>query len=148
MKRERIPMNDNDAYLTELTTAQDGSTVEDNAPNTNNPAKFNLVVTAVAGHAVGGSGAPYKLTITAMDLTAVGPATTLNPTIPAQTFDGPPGAATIWKQNGTDFVSSQTFSINVPAATFAGHTLQYTASLVSNNSQIVSILQSDPFVLV
>jgi hypothetical protein len=143
MKRERIPMNDNDAYLTELTTAQDGSTVEDNAPNTNNPAKFNLVVTAVAGHAVGGSGAPYKLTITAMDITAVAPAAPLNPTIPAQTF-----AAPTWQPNGTDFVSSQTFPITVPAGAFTGHTLQYTATLVTPNNQIVSILQSDPFVLV
>ena len=139
-------MNDNDAYLTKLATAQSGSTIEDNAPNANNPATFDLVVEAVAGHAVGGSFAPYTLTITAMDLTAVAPAPALNPAVPAQTFDGPGGP--IWKANGTDFVSTQKFPITVPAGVFTGHTLQYTASLVTTNHQIVSIIQSDPFVLV
>lgn len=137
-------MNDNDAYLTELTTAQLGSTVEDNAPNANNPPSFNLVVEAVAGHAVGSSGAPYTLTITAVDLTTVTPATALNPGGPlTQTFTAP-----TWVPDGTDFVSSQTFPISVPLGVFTGHTLQYTASLVTPNSQIVSIIQSELFVLV
>jgi hypothetical protein len=136
-------MNDNDAYLTKLATAQSGSTIEDNAPNANNPASFDLVVEAVAGHAIGNSVAPYTLTITAMDLTTVTQAAALNPTIPPETF-----AAPVWTANGTDFVSTQTFTISVPSGAFTGHTLQYTASLVTPNHQIVSIIQSDPFVLV
>src|SRR5262249_52295337 len=68
---ETNPMNANDATLTELTTAYTGSTVEDNAPNAPVDASFDLVVEAVAGNALGNSGAPYTLTISAIDLTAV-----------------------------------------------------------------------------
>lgn len=74
-------MNANDAQLTELTTAQSGSTVEDNAPNAPGQPAFDVVVEAVAGSAVGGSGAPYTLTVTAMDLTNVAAAPALKPTI-------------------------------------------------------------------
>src|SRR5260370_40145146 len=75
------PLNANDANLTELTTAQSGSTVEDNAPNAPAQPGFDLVVEAVAGNAIGNGGAPYTLTVTPMDLTAVAPATDLNPAI-------------------------------------------------------------------
>src|SRR5262249_8883276 len=103
-----------------------------------------------AGNAIGNSGAPYTLTITAMDLTDVVPATDLNPALTTgQYFDGPTG----WKPNGPDFEYSATFPITVPvtatgARKYAGHVLQYVASLVNHNGQIVSILESDPFVLV
>ena len=65
-------MNATDARLTELTTAHTGSRVGDNAPNGPADAGFDLVIEAVAGAAVGNSGAPYTLTISAIDLTAVG----------------------------------------------------------------------------
>ena len=61
-------MNANDATLTELATAQSGSMVLDTAPA---GANFNLVLKAVADSAPGSSGAPYTLTISAIDLTAV-----------------------------------------------------------------------------
>ena len=97
-------MNANDAQLTELTTAQSGSTVEDNAPNAPGQPAFNVVVEAVAGSAVGGSGAPYTLTVTAMDLTNVAAAPALKPTITnPQHFD----LATGWKPSGPDFEYSQ-----------------------------------------
>ncbi len=143
-------MNANDAKLTEITTAQTGSTVEDNAPNAPAQAGFDIVVEAVAGTAVGNSGAPYTLTITAMDLTAVAPATDLNPVIAnPQHFDSPTGG----KPSGPDFEYSQSFAVTVPvtgtgARKYAGHVLQYVASLVNQNGQVVSILESDPFVLV
>ena len=69
--RKGIPVNANDATLTELATAQSGSMVPDNAPNAPAGANFNLVLKAVAGSALGSSGAPYTLTISAIDLTAV-----------------------------------------------------------------------------
>jgi hypothetical protein len=142
-------MNANDAKLTEITTAQSGSSVEDSAPNAPAQPGFDIVVEAVAGNAIGNSGAPYTLTITAMDLTDVAPATDLNPVLTGpQFFDGPTG----WKPNGPDFEYSATFPITVPvtagARKYAGHVLQYVASLVNHNGQIVSILESDPFVLV
>ena len=139
-------MNANDAQLTELTTAQSGSTVEDNAPNAPGQPAFDIVVEAVAGNAVGGSGAPYALTVTAMDLTAVAAAPALTPTIVnPQHFD----LATGWKPNGPDFEYSKSFAISVPTnGQYSGHVLQYVASLVNQNGQIVSIMESDPFVLV
>src|SRR5260370_8711460 len=76
------PLNANDANLTELTTAQSGSTVEDNAPNAPAQPGFDLVVEAVAGNAIGNGGAPYTLTVTAMDLTPVAPAPAPNPPTP------------------------------------------------------------------
>lgn len=143
-------MNANDAQLTELTTAQNGSTVEDNAPNAPAQPGFDLVIEAVAGNAVGNSGAPYTLTVSAMDLTLVAPASDLVPFIAnPQHFDAPTG----WKPSGPDFEYSQPFSITIPVLAggqrkYAGHTLQYVASLVNANGQIVSIIESDPFVLV
>lgn len=139
-------MNANNAQLTELTTAQSGSTVEDNAPNAPGQPAFDIVVEAVAGSAVGGSGAPYALTVTAMDLTDVAAAPALKPTITnPQHFD----QATGWKPNGPDFEYTQSFAITVPPnGQYSGHVLQYVASLVNQNGQIVSIMESDPFVLV
>jgi len=144
-------LNANDAQLTELTTAQGGSTVEDNAPNAPAQSSFDLVVEAVAGNAIGNGGAPYTLTISAMDLTAVAAAADLVPPIVnPQHFDTPTG----WKQNGLDFEYSQSFPVTIPLdpvtgqRKYAGHILQYVASLVNQNGQIVSIMESDPFVLV
>jgi hypothetical protein len=138
-------LNDNDAKLTDLITAQSGSTVEDNAPNAPAQPGFDLVVEAVAGHAIGNGGGPYTLTITAIDLTTVAAAPALQPVIPAQSFD----LGTGWKPNGLDFVYNNTFPIAAPAGgPFAGHTLQYVGSLVNKNAQVVSIIESEPFVLV
>lgn len=140
-------MNANDAKLTELITAPSGSMVEDNAPNAPAASGFDLVVEAVAGSAIGNSGAPYTLTISAIDLTAV------NQPWPEQTLHQAFDTATGWKLSGSgpDYECTQTFPITVPGGPggpLAGHTLQYVASLVSQGGQVVSIIQSDPFVLV
>lgn len=141
-------MNANDAKLTELTTAPSGSMVEDSAPNAPAGGSFDLVVEAVAGSALGNCGAPYTLTISAIDLTAVSqpwPVQSLH-----QAFD----AASGWKLSGAgpDYECTQTFPIAVPGGgpggPLAGHTLQAAVSLVSQGGQVVSIIQSDPFVLV
>lgn len=141
-------MNANDAMLTELATAQSGSMVADNAPNAPTNSSFALVVEAVAGSALGSSGAPYTLTISAIDLTAVSqgwPTQILH-----QAFDTASG----WKLSGTgpDYECTQTFPITVPGGgpggPLADHTLQFVASLVSQGAQIASIIHSDPFVIV
>jgi hypothetical protein len=141
-------VNANDAQMTELLTANTGSTVENQTPNAPAPGqpKFEVVLEAVAGSAIGGSGAPYTLTVTAMDLTDVKAAPALNPTIAnPQHFDVPAG----WKPNGLDFEYSKSFSITVPAGgKYTDHVLQYVASLVTPNGQIVSIIESEPFVLI
>jgi hypothetical protein len=145
---EILAMNTNNAVLTELLTAQSGSAVQDNAPNAPANVSFDLVVEAVAGNAVGNSNTPYTLQISVIDLTAANqpwPPITL-----AQAFNGPTG----WNLSGgigPDYECSQTFPMPVPGGPggpLAGHTLQYTASLVSANAQIVSIIEGAPFVLV
>ena len=143
-------MNANDAQLIEVLTAQHGSTVEDNAPNAPAPgqaaaASFDVVVEGNAGNVIGNSAAPYTLTVTAMDLTTMTAAANLNPVIPAQSFSAPQ-----WIKNGPDdYDTQQSFTVNVPSPNpYAGHVLQYVASLVSVNDQVVSILQSQLFTLV
>jgi hypothetical protein len=64
-------MKANDATLTELATVHTGSRVENNAPNAPSDATFDLVIEAAAGNTVGNSGA-HTLTISVIDLTAVG----------------------------------------------------------------------------
>jgi hypothetical protein len=141
-------VNANDATLTGLATTQSGSMVVDKAPNAPASGSFDLVVLAVAGSALGSSGAPYTLTISAIDLTAVSQGW------PTQTFQQAFDAASGWQLSGTgpDYECTQTFPITVPdgapGGPLAGHTLQFVASLVSQGAQIVSIIQSDPFVLV
>lgn len=141
-------MNANDAALTELAAAQSGSMVADNAPNAPAAASFDLVVQAVAGSALGSSGAPYTLTISAIDLTAVSqgwPTQSLH-----QAFD----AANGWELSGAgpDYQCTQVFPIAIPGGgpggPLAGHTLQCVASLVSQGAQIATIIHSPPFVLV
>ena len=141
-------MNANDAMLTAVATAQTGSKVADTAPNAPASASFDLIIRAAAGSALGSSGAPYTLTISAIDLTAVSqgwPTQTLH-----QSFD----AANGWELRGTgpDYQCTQTVPVPVPGGgpggPLAGHTLQCVASLVSQGAQIASIIRSDPFVLV
>ena len=103
-------MNANDAMLTALATAQTGSTVADAAPNAPASASFDLVLEAVAGSALGSSGTPYTLTISAIDLTAVSqgwPTRTLH-----QAFD----AACGWELSGAgpDYRCTQTVPVPVP----------------------------------
>jgi hypothetical protein len=144
---ETSAVNANDAALTELATAQSGSQVEDNAPNAPAGSTFDLVVEAVAGSVIGDEGLPYTLQISAIDLTAVTPP--LTPFTLSQAFT----AANGWKLSGSgpDYECTQVFPVPVPGGAggpLAGHVFQYTASLVNTGGQIVSIIQSDPFVLV
>jgi hypothetical protein len=140
-------VNANDATLTTLATAQTGSMVADTTPNAPANGSFDLVLAAVAGSALGSSGAPYTLTISAIDLTAVTqpwPARTLH-----QAFDTASG----WQLSGTgpDYQCTQAFPVAVPGGgpggPLAGHTLQCVASLISRGAQIASIIHSHPFVL-
>lgn len=145
---EAISVNANDSTLTELATAQSGSMVADNTPNAPASGSFDLVVEAVAGSALGSSGAPYTLTISAIDMTAVSQAW------PAQILHQAFDTATGWQRSGAgpDYQCTQAFPIAVPGGgpggPPAGHTLRFVASLVSQGAQIASIIHSDPFVLV
>ena len=140
-------MNANDATLTTLTTAQTGSTVADPAPNAPAGPGFDLILHAAAGSALGSCGARYTLTISAIDLT------TATQAWPAQAcqqaFD--PGHGWALSGTGPDYQCTQTFPVTVPGGVggpLTGHVLQCVACLVSHGAQIVSIIQSHPFVLV
>ena len=141
-------MNAHHAALTGLTTAHTGSTLADPAPNAPAADTFDLILHAAAGRALGNSGAPYTLTISAIDLTAVTqgwPTQTLH-----QAFDATCG----WTLHGAgpDYQYTQTVTVPVPGGgpggPLAGHTLQCVASLISHDAEIVSIIHSNPFVLV
>jgi hypothetical protein len=141
-------VNANHAALTGLTTAHTGSTRAGPAPNAPAADTFDLILHAAAGHALGNSGAPYTLTISAIDLTTVTqgwPTHTLH-----QAFDATCG----WTLHGTgpDYQCTQTVTVPVPGGgpggPLAGHTLQCVATLISHGAQITSIIHSDPFVLV
>jgi hypothetical protein len=140
-------VNANDATLTGLATAQTGSMVQDDAPNAPANGSFDLIIAAVAGSALGSSGAPYTLTISAIDLT------TFTQPWPPQTLRQAFDAASGWTRSGTgpDYACTQTIPTTVPGGPggpLAGHTLRFVASLVSQGALIVTIRQSDPFVLV
>jgi len=141
-------VNANDATLTGLATDHTGSTAGHAAPNAPAANSFDLILQAAAGNALGNSGTPYTLTISAIDLTAVTqgwPTLTLH-----QSFD----AASGWKPCGTGpgFQYTQTFPVPVPGGgpggPLAGHTLQCVATLISRGAWIVSIIHSKLFVLV
>ena len=140
-------MNAHHATLTGLAAAHTGSTAGHPAPNAPAAGSFDLIVQAAAGSALGNSGTPYTLTISAIDLTAVTqgwPTLTLH-----QAFD----AANGWEPSGTgpDYQCTHTVAVPVPGGPggpLAGHTLRCVASLISQGAQIVSITCSNPFVLV
>jgi hypothetical protein len=141
-------VNAHDAALTGLATAHTGSTARHLAPNAPAAGSFDLILHAAAGSALGNSGTPYTLTISAIDLTAVTqgwPTQTLH-----QAFD----AANGWKPSGTgpSYQSTQTVTVPVPGGgpggPLAGHTLQCVASLISQGAHVVSIIHSNPFVLI
>ena len=141
-------MNANDAALTALAPAQTGSTVADTSPNAPANPGFDLVLQAAAGSGLGSSGAPYTLTLSAVDLT------TLTQPWPTRTLHQAFNPAHGWALSGTGphYQCTQALPITLPGSApggpLAGHTLQYVASLVSPGAQIASIRYSDPFVLV
>jgi hypothetical protein len=62
-----------------------------------------------------------------------------------------PGPGNSPSGTGPDYESTQTIPNTIPGGPdgpLAGHTLQFVASLISQGAQIVTIRQSDPFVLV
>ena len=143
-----MAVNANDATLTGLATAHTGGTAGHPAPNAPAAGSFDLILQAAAGSTLGNSGTPYTITISAIDLTAVAqgwPTQTLH-----QAFD----AANGWELGGTgpDYQCTQTVAVPVPGGgpggPLAGHTLQCVASLISHDAEIVSIIHSNPFVLV
>lgn len=110
-------MNADYATLTGLAAAQSGSMVGDDAPDAPVSSGFDLIIGAAAGSALGSSGAPYPLTISAIDLTAI--SQPWPPHILRQAFD----AASGWKFSGTgpDYECTQTIPNTVPGGPWRSH---------------------------
>jgi hypothetical protein len=137
-------MNANDARLTEVFTAQNGSSVDDQLPNAPNGGPFDLIFEGVAGNAIGSGGLPYTLTLTAVDDTMQAPVPGMSIGPLNQAFD----LANGWQVSGggPNYEKAETFNITPPAG-LRGHVCRYLAALWTHNGQIVSIVESEPFVL-
>jgi hypothetical protein len=132
----------NNADMTELYTSETGGVVQNNEPNADGPAAtYQLHLQAVAGDPLGDSGADYKLQIDCIDENLAQRNAGLSVGTVAQQF-----AAPLWVKVGDDFKTDQTFTINVPAGV-EGHLFRYVATLVSNNGDIISFIESNKFVL-
>ena len=145
----RTMPNFNDARITSLYVNSDSGVhdIQDDAPNAPNGGKFDVTLEMVAGEGVLGD---YTLTTTCTDLTdsaaataALRPGAPLNVT--AGHFQGaewkkvpPAGPPAYWTFN---------HSVKVGPPGPSGHAYRYTAVLHNTNGQIVSVLESDPFVL-
>lgn len=141
--------NFNDAKITSLYVNADSavSDIEDNAPNAPGGGKFDVTLEMVAGEGVAG---PYKLITSCTDLTDPTAATAA--LTPGGLLNGAGSFATApeWKKvPPLGLTQYQTFnhSVKVGPAPAPGHVYQYTAALHSDNGQVVSIRQSEPFIL-
>jgi hypothetical protein len=147
-------MNANDARIVRLFTAQVDGTVEDNTPNARArvPDQLDLILQAEAGAVLGDSGANYTLTFAAINDDMVTRQVSLNP--PGNPFKEEWNAAHGWVRSGNDFVKTGQgeadgivrYRIAIPPGlTGAFH---YHVRMVSENCQVVSFAQSNPFLLV
>jgi hypothetical protein len=142
-------MNANDARMTQLFTAVDGSSTQDDSPNETGGVAgntYDLLLRAEAGSAIGDSAANYTLTITAFNVSKGVAEPLLNPV--GSPFKEEFDSADNWKPVGVDFVKEEKYDINIAAAVPRGDVYQYTAQLVADNFEVISIIQSDLFVLV
>jgi hypothetical protein len=138
--------NFNDAKITSLYVNASGtvSDIEDDAPNAPGGGPFDVTLEMVAGAGLTGA---YTLLTTCTDVTASGPAPA--PLTPGAPLNGNDtfGSPANWKSATSLYNTyNQTVTVN-PAPGVKGHVYQYTAALYTGNGQIVSIKQSDPFIL-
>jgi hypothetical protein len=139
--------NFNDAKITSLYVSERGAIkdIEDNAPNSPGGGKFRVTLEMVAGGAVAGQ---YHLHTTCSDLTETQHAVTLDPPV-GSPLNPAPGTASFehppWKHDGMHWVFNESVTIDPP--NHKGHVYRYTAALHSDNGQVVSMRESEPFIL-
>jgi hypothetical protein len=142
-------MNANDARITLLFTAVDGSTTQDDSPNESGGVArdfYDLRMTAEAGAAVGDSSANYTLTITAFNVSKGVAEPLLNPV--GSPFKEEFDTGDNWQPSGDDFVKEEKYDILIDPAVPRGDVYQYTALLEADNAEQISISQSALFALV
>ncbi len=140
-------MDADDARLVRIYSAETGSFLENNTPNAATPTaatSFDVVIEGQAGSAKGTSGQGYTLRFDAFDLTAVTLIGSISQIVTGQNFSTGFGWTAL---PGGDF--SNVWQRNFPVtATMKSHIFQYTASLVTANNDVVSFVQSEPFLIV
>jgi hypothetical protein len=142
-------MNANDARMTQLFTAVDGSATQDDSPNETGGVAgntYDLRMNAEAGSAIGDSSANYTLTITAFNVSKGVAEPLLNPV--GSPFKEEFDTGDNWQPSGVDFVKQEKYDITIDPLVPRGDVYQYTAQLVADNFEVVSIIQSNLFVLV
>ena len=147
-------MNANDARIVRVFTAQVDGTVEDNTPNANAsvPDQFDLILQAEVGGVLGNSAANYTLTFSAINDDMVTRQVSLNP--PGNPFKEEWNLAGGWIRSGNDFVKTgpgeadgiMRYRIAIPPGLSGA--FHYNVRLVSENFQVTSFAQSNPFLLV
>ena len=137
----------NDSELTKAYTTPTGIDVENNEPNADGPAgNFDLRLEAVAGSVLGDSGATYKLTVDCIDDTLAERNANMSEPVPlAQAFNNAVGSD--WLAAGNNFKKEQTINFNVDAQA-KGHVLHYVVTLVGDNGDVVSFIESNKFILI
>lgn len=139
-------MRDTEVRLTSIYVAPTGSPVSSPSPNSeDHPAtSFDLIITGEEGDEIQGNNISYTLSYYAFDFaTGASAPVTFNATLAQTTGD------VNWNpyNGGEDFYTNQTIPIKV-SGSLTGHVLQYFAVLVAVRGDIVSFVQSEPFVLV
>jgi hypothetical protein len=134
--------------LSQLFVATLDSRVQDDAPNVSGGGvvnEFDLLLKADGGGILGASGGTYKLNIMAFDEIAGVAEPGLSP------FPGPHAealnAAHNWVSSGNDFFKEERYTIAIPASVTRGNVYHYTAALITDNFEAISIIHSDSFVI-
>jgi hypothetical protein len=139
--------NFNDAKITSVYVNALGSVadIQDDAPNASTPgSQFDVTVEMVAG--MGLNTQLYTLSTSCTDITdtTAAPAVLL-PGSPLNSTTVKFGDTPEWKQISALYM---VFNNSLPVGPgVAGHVYQYTAALYNGTGQVVSIKQSEPFIL-
>jgi hypothetical protein len=144
-------MNANDARVTQLFTAVDNSSTQDDSPNESGGVAgntYDLLLRAEAGPAIGDSSANYTLTITAFNVSKGVAEPLLDPVGSPFKEEFNSDVGNNWQPSGDDFVKEEKYDITIDASVPRGDVYQYTAQMVSDNFEVIVIIQSNLFVLV
>jgi hypothetical protein len=144
-------MNANDARMTQLFVAVDNSQTQDDSPNETGGVAgntYDLLLRAEAGSAIGDSSANYTLTITAFNVSKGVAEPRLNPVGSPFKEEFNDDAGNNWLPVGVDFVKQEKYDITIDNQVPRGDVYQYTAQLIADNFEVISIIQSALFVLV
>jgi hypothetical protein len=144
-------MNANDARLTQLFVAVDDSQTQDDSPNETGGVAgntYDVLLRGEAGSAIGDSSANYTLTITAFNVSKGVAEPLLDPVGSPFKEEFNSAAPNNWQPSGVDFVKEEKYDITIDANVPRGDVYQYTAQLVAENFEQISIIQSALFVVV